>query len=215
VSTFPPPPTYAAPMLEDPRTKEGYFNPIWIKWFLDFAQLLEETATGSGFAAGINDFLADPSSANLATAMTDESGTGALFFAGGNIGGATGTSLAVTGALTSSGGGIGYAPGAGGTVVQITDKTTGVTLDKLSGTITMNASAIGSQITQSFIFTNSFIDADDYVQIQHTSGGTLGAYNFAVLPAAGSAQVSVRNVHTAGLSEAIVLRFVVIKATTA
>lgn len=40
----------------------------------------------SGLAAGIATFLATPSSANLRSALTDESGTGAALFAGGNIG---------------------------------------------------------------------------------------------------------------------------------
>jgi hypothetical protein len=164
-------------------------------------------------AAGLDDFAATPSSANLRALVTDESGTGALLFAGGDIGAATGTSLAVTGALTSSGGGIGYT--AGGTVIQATDKATGVTLDELAGTITMNGAALNAATTVTFTLTNSFIGAGDMVLVQHTSAGTLGAYNFAVAPGAGSADISVRNVHTGNLSEAIVLRFVVIKAATA
>jgi len=61
-------------------------------------------ATGiSGFGTGVATFLATPSSANLAAAVTDETGTGALVFATSptlvtpNIGAATGTSLAATG----------------------------------------------------------------------------------------------------------------------
>lgn len=46
-----------------------------------------------GLASGVAAFLAAPSSANLRAAMTDESGTGALIFAGGNIGAATATSI--------------------------------------------------------------------------------------------------------------------------
>lgn len=44
-------------------------------------------------ASGISTFLATPSSANLRSAITDESGTGALIFAGGAIGAATATSI--------------------------------------------------------------------------------------------------------------------------
>lgn len=47
----------------------------------------------SGLATGIATFLATPSSANLRSAITDESGTGALLFAGGNIGAASATSV--------------------------------------------------------------------------------------------------------------------------
>jgi hypothetical protein len=56
----------------------------------------------TGLGTGVATFLATPSSANLRAAVTDESGTGALLFAGGNIGAATGTSLALTGAITAS-----------------------------------------------------------------------------------------------------------------
>lgn len=45
----------------------------------------------AGLAAGIATFLATPSSANLIAAITDETGTGALVFAGGAIGAATAT----------------------------------------------------------------------------------------------------------------------------
>ncbi len=59
----------------------------------------------SGLAAGIATFLTTPTSANLLSAVTDETGTGALVFANTptlvtpNIGAATGTSLNVTGGL--------------------------------------------------------------------------------------------------------------------
>jgi len=45
----------------------------------------------SGLGTGVATFLATPSSANLRAALTDEDGTGALIFAGGNIGAATAT----------------------------------------------------------------------------------------------------------------------------
>jgi hypothetical protein len=134
----------------------------------------------------------------------------------GNIGAATGTSLAVTGALSSSGGGIGYTTGAGGTVVQTTDKSTGVTLDKLCGTITMDGAALAANTVVSFTLTNSFIAVGDYVMVQHVSAGTLGSYNCSAIAAAGSATISVRNNQSvASLGEAIVLQFAVIKAVTA
>lgn len=45
----------------------------------------------SGLGTGVATALATPSSANLRTAVTDETGTGALVFAGGDVGAATGT----------------------------------------------------------------------------------------------------------------------------
>lgn len=60
--------------------------------------------------AGVATFVTTPSSANLRSAMTDESGTGALLFAGGNIGAANGTSLDLTGAITAASASIGSSP---------------------------------------------------------------------------------------------------------
>ena len=56
----------------------------------------------TGMGAGCAAFLATPSSANLRGCLTDESGTGAALFAGGNIGAATGTSLNLSGTQTAS-----------------------------------------------------------------------------------------------------------------
>lgn len=113
--------------------------------------------------------------------------------------------------------GIGYATGAGGTVAQGSGsgKATGVTLNTVCGTITMDGATLNADTTVAFTLTNSAIAATDLVVIQHSSVGTLGAYNFAVTPAGGSATVSVRNVTPGNLSEAIVLRFAIIKAVTA
>ena len=63
----------------------------------------------SGLGTGVATFLATPSSANLASAVTDETGTGALVFANTptlvtpNIGAATGTSVNLSGAGTFGG----------------------------------------------------------------------------------------------------------------
>jgi hypothetical protein len=63
----------------------------------------------SGLGTNVATFLATPSSANLISAVTDETGTGALVFANTptlvtpNIGAATGTSLVLSGDLTVNG----------------------------------------------------------------------------------------------------------------
>lgn len=119
------------------------------------------------------------------------------------------------GGLTCTTGKLGYATGAGGTVTQATSKSTGVTLNKQCGNITMHGAALANATTVTFTLTNSFITANDMVVVQHRSAGTLGAYNFAVAPGAGSCKISVRNVHTASLSEAIVLQFFVLSAVVA
>lgn len=39
---FPPPPTYAEPTIVDEKTSKAVFNPIWLKWFLDIAQIFSQ-----------------------------------------------------------------------------------------------------------------------------------------------------------------------------
>lgn len=126
----------------------------------------------------------------------------------------TGNILATT-SILSSGGGIGYTTGAGGAVAQATSKATGVTLNEHCGTITLHNATLAANTTVGFTFTNSNIAATDIVVLVHDSVGTLGAYGFAVTPATGSATVSVRNLTAGGLSEAIVLRFAIIKGVVA
>lgn len=65
--------------------------------------------------------------------------------------------------------GLGYATGAGGTVTQITSRTTGVTLDKITGAITL-VSAAGSASYQTFTVTNSTVAATDVIIVNQKSG---------------------------------------------
>jgi len=108
--------------------------------------------------------------------------------------------------------GIGYATGAGGTQTQITSKATTVVLNTICGTVVMHNANLAADTSVSFTFTNSAIAATDYVSFQHDSVGTLGAYLCCVTPGAGTATVTVHNTTPGALAEAIVLRFVVIKA---
>lgn len=127
-------------------------------------------------------------------------------------------SFAGTGGITSSSptAGIGYTTGAGGTVTQGTSKSTGVTLNKVSGAITMNNAALNNNTTVSFTLTNSAIAAADTPYVIHSSAGTGGGYIVQVnTVAAGSCQISVRNISGGSLSEAIVLSFELHKGATA
>jgi len=180
-------------------------------------------ATGvSGLGASVATFLATPSSANLAAALTDETGTGANVFANTPtlvtpvIGAATGTSLSTTGNQVISGTGKqGYATGSGGVVTQLTSKATGVTLSKSTGQITLDAAALAASTTVSFTLTNTVIEAGDILVMNHISGGTAGSYLLNAQSAAGSASINVRNISLGSLSEAIVIAFAVIKAVSA
>lgn len=120
------------------------------------------------------------------------------------------------GSARSARGGIGYATGAGGTVIQATNKATAVTLNKVTGLITMNNAALNAGVIVSFVLNDSLIAATDLIAITHESGGTLGAYTVnARATGAGTAAIDIRNNTAGNLSEALVLRFAVLKSVNA
>jgi hypothetical protein len=173
----------------------------------------------SGYNAAIQAFLNSPSSANLRAAITDETGTGALVFANTptlvtpDIGAATGTSLTATGTIVSTGtAGVGYGTGAGGAVTQGTSRTTGVTINKTSGAITL-FSAAGSATAATFTVTNSTVAATDVIILNQKSGTDL--YDLKVTAvAAGSFNITF-NTTGGTTTEQPVFNFAVVKAVAA
>lgn len=127
------------------------------------------------------------------------------------------TTVAASSSIKSSGtAGVGYATGAGGTVTQSTNKSTGVTLDKTTGTITMNNAALNAGVSVAFTLTNSTIADTDVVVINIKSGATANSYTVSVdAVSAGSCSISLRNYTGGNLSEAVVLSFCVIKGVAA
>lgn len=109
-------------------------------------------------------------------------------------------------------GGMGYATGSGGTVTQGTSRTTGVTLNKTNGAITLFTAA-GSITATTFTVTNSTVAATDVIHVCQKSGTNL--YNTLVTAvAAGSFNITFYT--TGGVaSDAPVFNFAVIKAVTA
>ena len=110
---------------------------------------------------------------------------------------------------------IGYAPGAQGAVTQLTDKSTGVTLNKSSGRITMNGAALAGSTAVSFILTNSSISINDTIIVcisSNTTGTTAGAYTtYVSYLAAGSALITLRNLTAStSYSEAVIINFAII-----
>lgn len=108
---------------------------------------------------------------------------------------------------------LGYTTAALGTVTQATDKTTGVTLNKSAGRITMNAAALANGVAVSFTLTNSFISAND-VLVLCISGGAVAdplAYTaYTSLLSAGSAVITLRNLSATPRSEAVVVNFAIL-----
>lgn len=115
-------------------------------------------------------------------------------------------------ASTSATGGIGYGTGAGGAVEQGTGRTTGVTLNKVTGAITL-VSALGSVVPTSFTVTNSTVAATDTVILSQQSG-TDDYILLVTAVAAGSFEITA---YTTGgtTTEQPVINFAVLKGVAA
>lgn len=106
---------------------------------------------------------------------------------------------------------IGYAAAAQGTVTQATDKSTGVTLNKSAGRITMNAASLAANTAVSFTLTNSLISANDTIIVCISGGATAAAYTTYISSlAAGSAVVTLRNLTGGALAEAVIVNYAII-----
>jgi hypothetical protein len=106
---------------------------------------------------------------------------------------------------------IGYSTGAQGAVTQATSKSTGVTLNKSAGQITMDAASLAATTNVTFTLTNSLLSAKDVLILNVSGAATAGAYNCWVSSmTAGSATVTVRNISASPLAEAVVLNFVIV-----
>jgi len=128
---------------------------------------------------------------------------------GGTIGATTPSTIVGTTVYATSE--IGYSAAAQGAVTQATSKSTGVTLNKSAGQITMNDAALANATNVSFTLTNSTISAKDVVVLSVSSGATAGAYNCWISgKSTGSCTITLRNLSGGSLSEAVVINFAVI-----
>jgi hypothetical protein len=110
---------------------------------------------------------------------------------------------------------IGYSAAAQGAVTQLTDKSTGVTLNKSAGRITMSNAALAGSTAVSFILTNNTISINDTIVVcvsSNTTGSAAGAYTtYVSYLAAGSALITLRNLTAAtSYSEAVIINFSII-----
>ena len=115
--------------------------------------------------------------------------------------------------------GIGYATGAGGTVTQLTDRVTGVTLNTITGTITTSTASLAAEATADFVVTNSTVAIGDTVVLSMRSGSNSGGTLINVSTvAAGSFTIRVHNGNVAaGTAEtgAIIINYAIIKGVSA
>lgn len=114
---------------------------------------------------------------------------------------------------------IGYATGAGGAVTQITNRSTGVTLSKLSGTIQTDTTSLAAEASANFIVTNTLVAIGDVVVVSIQSGSNSGNTAVSVvITTAGTFTIKVANHNaSAGTAEtgAIIINFAVVKSVAA
>jgi hypothetical protein len=159
--------------------------------------------TSSNTISSVNGNIQTTGSGNLMTTSTgniEASGSGNIEASGsGNI-------------VASGTGKVGYSTGSGGAVTQDTSRTTGVTLDKTNGAITL-VSAAGDTAWATFTVTNSTVAATDTVIVNQKSGTDLYMIHVTNV-AAGSFKITFAT--TGGnTTEQPVFNFAVIKAVSA
>ena len=147
-------------------------------------------------------------------AVTFGSGGGQSYFISqANFTAALRSSNAVTSSSASAG--IGYATGAGGTVTQTTSRTTGVTLNTMTGLITCNNASLAAGAEAAFVVTNSSVAATDTVIVNVVSSSTGTPVAFVTAVSAGSFTVTLSNLHASTAdTTADTIRFTVIKSVS-
>jgi hypothetical protein len=112
--------------------------------------------------------------------------------------------------------GIGYVTGEGGAVTQITDATTGVTINKLTGQITTVALTTAAAAEERFTVTNSAVAASDVPVVSTTYAGAGTPAVVVTKVAAGAFDIVITNLHaSAALNAVMVINFAVIKGAAA
>jgi hypothetical protein len=123
----------------------------------------------------------------------------------------------IKGRIQSSSDVIGYAAGAGGTVTQQTSKSTGVTINKPSGSITLNNAELAAGATVSFPMTNSYFAVGDIIVFGWGGGGTGATISYNVwmgTTSNGIATICVKNISTGALSNPLAIDFAIIRHVT-
>lgn len=111
---------------------------------------------------------------------------------------------------------LGLPPGTGATVTQATSKTTAVTINSLTGRITLNNSNLAVAFGNTFTVNNSTVTATDAIITNIVSGAAVAsryhvqAHNMT----AGAFNMSIRNLSAVDLAEAVVVSYVIIRGQT-
>ena len=120
-----------------------------------------------------------------------------------------------SGNVLATSGALGYGVGVGGTVVQATNKSASVTLNKVCGQITMHNAALSGGAAARFTMNNTFVGATDEVSVWLVNPISPSAYDVAVDGiTSGVCAIRLRNNEPTSYSDSVVIGFAVRKVTT-
>lgn len=122
----------------------------------------------------------------------------------------------LTGVFQASPSGIGYPVGAGATVTQPTSKSTTVTLNKPSGTITMNSASLAAGASVTFTLICSAMVGTDGVVVTVADGFSSNyRVEVAAMSSSGGVAIRVTNLSAGALAEALPINFQTFKGARA
>jgi hypothetical protein len=109
-------------------------------------------------------------------------------------------------------GSLGYTASTYGTVTQATNKSTAVTLNTVTGRITMDDASLPQNSAVTFTLNNSELSGNDVLIVNIAGGGTPGSYNLEICcNQVGSALLKLRNMTNGSLAEPVEILFAIIK----
>jgi hypothetical protein len=107
---------------------------------------------------------------------------------------------------------IGYRTGQGGSVTQLTSKSTAVTLNKSSGEVITSSATLNANTEVSFTLNNSLLTDKDTVVV---NGASSASYTWrAGRPGAGTVVIFLKNTTAGNLADALIMNFAIIKGAT-
>lgn len=114
-------------------------------------------------------------------------------------------------------GGLGYGTGAGGSVTQLTSKSTSVTLNKPCGQITMNNAALASGVSVTFALNNTLINGVDGIllSVYANSQTVQGTYSLSWAINPSVAYITVTNKSATSYSDNLIINFQITKGANA
>ncbi|WP_151950358.1 hypothetical protein [Aliarcobacter butzleri] len=114
--------------------------------------------------------------------------------------------------LTAGTGTLGYGFGTGGTVTQLTSKSTEVTLNKPTGNIVMNNANLAAGGIVGFKLNNNLIGQNDKIEVEPVfSAVTYNAYVY--YSTSGAAYIALENKSGTIRADSVIIKFVIIKGS--